>query len=53
MHRMSGQTQLAEKITASRIYKKCDIAVYIKELLQMPEDTIIQFISRQTATDVN
>ena len=32
-----------------------DIVAYITKLLQMPEDTIIQFISydRQTATDVN
>ena len=47
MHRRSGQTQLAEKITTSRSYQKwqCDIAAYITKLRQMPEDTIIQFIS--------
>ena len=51
MHRMSGQTQLAKKTTTSRIYQKWqrDIAAYITKLLQMPEDTIIQFLSlRQT-----
>jgi len=29
-HRMSGLTEIAEKITTSRIYQKwCDIALYI------------------------
>jgi len=53
MHKMSGQTQLAEKITTSRICKKkiIDIAGYITRSLQISEDTIIMFISSRQTTN--
>ena len=43
MHRMSGQTRRGKDNDHQQ-----NIAAYITKLLQMPEDTIIQFISRQT-----
>ena len=44
MHRVSGQTQLAEKMQ-NLSKNDSDIAAYITKLLLMPEDTVIQLIN--------